>query len=185
MIPYQRLFESIHNIHVRNQKAWKIFRDLFPNTPEYVVLAFYEAFFDNTGPSADIVKNSRYTMNPVRVLTSNWHSEPESEELVELLNGKWERKILNVTFADFSLETQQMFLDREFGHLNPHDVPRDKERLEYQLKNLKADGLNEPIVVAESSTGYDLYEGFHRTMALLQLGDGLPVKINAWVRLAD
>lgn len=183
MKPYVRLFEAIHNIHVRNEKAWKKFRALFPDTPEYPVLAIYEAEYDNPEKSKQILNSQGNSA--VEVLTDASDNQWVAQEMVDLLNGKWVRKVISVTLADFSLYTQKIILDRDFGHKNPYDVPRDKERLEYQLKTLKADGTNEPIIVAESSTGYDLYEGFHRTMALLQLGDGLPVKINAWVRLAD
>jgi len=82
------------------------------------------------------------------------------------------------------------FKAREFGGANPFQVPDDEHRMQVQsgLARSKPQGENEPIIVIKAVDGYRLWEGWHRTMSMLRLGDNgrdpgdwTRVKINAWV----
>lgn len=99
----------------------------------------------------------------------------------------WKQEIIEVNPTDFSQSTQRNFKEREFGEANPYDVPNDEERVKLQRK-LAVQGTNEPIIVVKRIDGYDLWEGWHRAMSILKLGDNgvtfsewNKVKINAWV----
>jgi hypothetical protein len=62
-----------------------------------------------------------------------------------------------------------MILSREGGSSNPFQVPRDAERHAHQLKMIQQKGVSEePIIVAKLSNGYDLIEGWHRTIQHLK-----------------
>ena len=81
-------------------------------------------------------------------------------------------KILNVNPMDFTDETIDWMIEREFGYSIEHNIPKDKDRTEFQRKIARADGRNEPIVVIKTKDGkYELIEGWHRTMSILKLGD--------------
>ena len=64
-------------------------------------------------------------------------------------------------------------MQRKFGNANPNDVPNDEERTEYQrnlAKKLKP-GTNESVIVLKLGNKFRLLEGWHRTMAILSLGN--------------
>ena len=50
-------------------------------------------------------------------------------------------------------------------------VPDDKERLDFQKTIAVGDGTNEPVILHKNGNKYILIEGWHRTMAILTLGD--------------
>jgi hypothetical protein len=103
----------------------------------------------------------------------------------------WKLQVINVRPTDFSFNTLKHFEEREFGDANPSGVYNDAERMQVQKKRASADGHNEPIIVVKRIDGYDLWEGWHRTMNVLKLGQNGrrvtdfaewdKVKINAWV----
>ena len=63
-----------------------------------------------------------------------------------------------------------MLVSREGGSANPYQVPRDAERHAQQLKMIQQNGVSEePIIVAKLNNGYDLIEGWHRTIQHLQV----------------
>jgi hypothetical protein len=62
-----------------------------------------------------------------------------------------------------------MLASREGGSSNPFQVPRDAERHAQQSQMIQQKGVNaEPIIVAKLSNGYDLIEGWHRTIQHLK-----------------
>ena len=79
--------------------------------------------------------------------------------------------------------------DRKMGMLDLTDIPNDKERNNLHRDLATNDGKNEPVIITKTSEGYELLEGWHRTMSILSLGsDGTDnyeywdkVKLNAWV----
>ena len=103
---------------------------------------------------------------------------------------QWKLQVIEVNISDFQPDVQANIIARKFGEANPYEVPNDIERVarQKQLTASLGKGENEPIIVVKRVDGYDLYEGWHRTMALLLLGknDGAPktwdkVRIKAWV----
>ena len=80
-------------------------------------------------------------------------------------------------------------IKRGIGEI-PYDVPKDEMRTKLQKDiAIKDYGKNEPVIMTEMEDGYQLYEGWHRAMAILSLGsDGTTnydnwkkVKLNAWI----
>jgi hypothetical protein len=62
-----------------------------------------------------------------------------------------------------------MLASREGGSSNPFQVPRDAERHAQQSQIIQQKGVSaEPIIVAKLSNGYDLIEGWHRTIQHLK-----------------
>ena len=85
-------------------------------------------------------------------------------------NCKWTLTKLPITFDIFTPKTQRMLASREGGSSNPFQVPRDAERHAQQLKMIQQTGVSaEPIIVAKLPNGYDLIEGWHRTIQHLQV----------------
>jgi hypothetical protein len=82
---------------------------------------------------------------------------------------QWRLEKLPITMDIFTPKTQRMILSREGGSSNPFQVPRDAERHSQQLKMIQQKGVSEePIIVAKLSNGYDLIEGWHRTIQHLK-----------------
>jgi hypothetical protein len=84
-------------------------------------------------------------------------------------NCKWTLTKLPITFDIFTPKTQRMLASREGGSSNPFQVPRDAERHAQQSQMIQQKGVSaEPIIVAKLSNGYDLIEGWHRTIQHLK-----------------
>ena len=82
---------------------------------------------------------------------------------------KWRLEKLPITLDIFTPKTQRMIKQREGGSSNPYQVPKDAERHAQQLKMIQQQGVRtEPIIVAKLNDGYDLIEGWHRTIQHLQ-----------------
>lgn len=104
---------------------------------------------------------------------------------------KWEKQILTLNASDFTKENQKTMIRRKFGDANPNKVPDDEERTEYQreLAKKKKLGTNEPVIMLNKGSEYRLLEGWHRTMAILSLGNNGQkdptewddIKIKTWV----
>ena len=84
-------------------------------------------------------------------------------------NCKWTLTKLPITVDIFTPKTQRMLASREGGSSNPFQVPRDAERHAQQSQMIQQKGVSaEPIIVAKLSNGYDLIEGWHRTIQHLK-----------------
>ena len=115
----------------------------------------------------------------------------QDEKFFQLFNRLvWKLQVVEVNPSDFSDSTRERFSLRDFGTKNPDQVPDDEERMKIQHKLASEDvpGRNEPVILIQPVDGYELWEGWHRTMSILRLGNnGLPpedwdlVKIKAWV----
>jgi hypothetical protein len=81
----------------------------------------------------------------------------------------WRLEKLPITLDIFTPKTQRMIQSREGGSSNPFSVPRDAERHAQQSKMIQQQGVRtEPIIVAKLDNGYDLIEGWHRTIQHLK-----------------
>ena len=82
---------------------------------------------------------------------------------------RWRLEKLPITLDVFTAKTQGMIKQREGGRNNPYQVPKDAERHALQQRMIQQKGVSaEPIIVAKLSNGYDLIEGWHRTIQHLK-----------------
>jgi len=128
----------------------------------------------------DFVK-SKFPTWPEYVLKDFLYSQTkhiqDEEELKDFLERnqkdfgqvKWRLEKLPITLDIFTPKTQRMIKQREGGSSNPFQVPKDAERHAQQLKMIQQQGVRtEPIIVAKLNNGYELIEGWHRTIQHLQ-----------------
>ena len=81
----------------------------------------------------------------------------------------WKLEKLPITLDIFTSKTQRMILSREGGSSNPFKIPKDADRHAQQLKMIQQQGVRtEPIIVTKLDNGYDLIEGWHRTIQHLK-----------------
>jgi hypothetical protein len=73
---------------------------------------------------------------------------------------------MKFTMDMFMPTTQKMLADRKGGTANPWGVPRDDERHATQARLIKQQGgvSKEPVILIKTVEGYDLVEGWHRTI---------------------
>ncbi len=176
------------------KNLYKLFRNTFPNLPEHVANDIYNQ--TSPGTNDTIVKAIKQGEDPKNVFLNyysgsafNFIKDPGTNLTPEqmknvLLKGIWKQKILNVNPADFSEQSRNRMVKRNFG-INPDEDPT---RIQRQQAKAKGDGSNEPVIIIQTSNGFTLWEGFHRTMSILALGkngqDTLKwdkVKLRAWV----
>jgi hypothetical protein len=164
---------------LRDKSIYKEMRPMFDNTPEYV---FRELFYAHGG----FFKNT---------FISLWDSGEDEEEIEdtfsEWIDLKWTKKVITVNITDFTKNTQKSMISRGMGEIHLKDVPSDSERTDLQKSIAKSiqPGKNEPVILIKSKNGYELIEGWHRTMSILSLGsDGTSnydkwskVKLNTWI----
>jgi hypothetical protein len=164
---------------LRDKSIYKQMRPMFDNTPEYV---FRELFYANKG----FFKSTFISM-----LNAGEDIDDIEDTFLEWIELKWSKKIINVNIKDFTRNTQNEMKSRGMGSVHLSDVPSDSERTDIQKNIAKSipQGKNEPVILIKSKSGYELIEGWHRTMSILSLGsDGSSnydkwskVKLNAWI----
>jgi hypothetical protein len=92
--------------------------------------------------------------------------------IYDYLNGDWKLRIIEVNPEDFTENTINAFIERNFGDIDAYMVKNDKERMDVQRKLATPTGKNEPIIVIKHKDGkYEMVEGWHRVMSTLKLGD--------------
>lgn len=94
----------------------------------------------------------------------------------------WSLEVVEIGLEDFEPVTRGRILERQFGDVPFAYVSRDAERtrLQRELAASEEPGVNEPVVLILQSDGYELLEGWHRTMVRLPR-DGNRTKLRAWV----
>jgi len=150
-----QLKKLARDITSRRQGVLRLIKEKFPNLPDYVAQDMaYSIFKDNP----------------------KWMDDKYYQEL---LGGNWKQEKLQITLDVFNSKTKQQLEQRLKGE-NPNLVPRDTERHETQKELLEKGPSEEPIIVFKTPQGYDLVEGWHRTIqSLLKWPDGY--EQNAWV----
>lgn len=142
----------VHNISKSTRKVYELFKKQYPNVPEYVIMDFLN--------DKDYSSFSKYEI--LKGLS----------EIPKYVIKNYDLKILYVNPMDFTDSTVEWFINRDFGDTVELAVPDDEERTKRQRDMARADGRNEPIVVLQHPDGkYELFEGWHRTMSILKLGD--------------
>ena len=138
------------------------FRKEFPNTPEYILKEFVTNVLCGDDESFKTIMG-QYHGDPIPFL---------GKKIYDYLNGDWKLKVIEVNPEDFTDNTVNAFLERNFGEVDAYMVKNDKERMDVQRKLATPTGKNEPIIVIKHKDGkYEMVEGWHRVMSTLKLGD--------------
>ena len=138
------------------------FRKEFPNTPEYILKEFVTNVLCGDDDSFKTIMG-QYHGDPIPFL---------GRKIYDYLNGNWKLKVIEVNPEDFTDNTVNAFLERNFGEVDAYMVQNDKERMDVQRKLATPTGKNEPIIVIKHKDGkYEMVEGWHRVMSTLKLGD--------------
>ena len=109
----------------------------FPNAPEYILKEFVTNVLCGDDESFKTIMG-QYHGDPIPFL---------SKMIYNYLGGNWKLKIINVNPEDFTENTINAFLERNFGGIDAYMVPKDKERMNVQRKLATSTGKNEPITV--------------------------------------
>lgn len=137
-------------------------RKEFPNTPEYILKEFVINVLCGNNESFKTIMG-QYHGDPIPFL---------GKKIYDYLNGDWKLKVIEVNPEDFTDNTVNAFLERNFGEVDAYMVQNDKERMDVQRKIATPTGKNEPIIVIKHKDGkYEMVEGWHRVMSTLKLGD--------------
>lgn len=174
-----------------NEGRFKGFRRLFqqqnPDMPKYVQNDLYNS---RAAHALGKVINAKNSSNPTAIqsqtpiqgsnstasqtMLNRWASTRPTEIASKLKGDLWNKhpETLNVTPAHFTEKTQWYFLDRRFGYREEKQIRNDGERTNFQRQamNSATPGTNEPVIVRHTPHGYELLEGWHRTMNLLLKG---------------
>jgi hypothetical protein len=146
-----------------SDKTYEILLGVFDNMPEYV---FNDFVMSDKGFFQKELK---------RILRKNPDADEEdiAFQFRDWVDIKWKLDIRNVNLSDFTKRTRSMIIKRKFGDANPGKVPDEEKRVKLQRKlarELKP-GKNEAVIVLEAGNELKLVEGWHRTMAILGLGN--------------
>jgi hypothetical protein len=139
--------EELEDLLEIKQPLMNYLKQKLPNTPEHVV--------------KDMIYPSLKDAN--------------REEMNELINDfskfRWElKRNFPINYNIFSDDTIRRMKERKGGSKNPYGVPRDEERHETQKNLILKRGMpQEPIIMFYDNGKYELWEGWHRTMQLLQI----------------
>jgi len=129
-------------MELRNS-ALDVMRSKFPNMPEYVLVDF-------------IYKNLKDDMASV------------DEYAERFKNLKWTQKTIVVTLDIFDADTANKLKRRKGGSENPDNVSNDAARHDTQKQMVSQAPSQEPIILITSPQGYELVEGWHRTIQSLE-----------------
>jgi len=134
----------------KNQGLWNWYKQQLPNWPDYVIK---DLFFVKLKSTTDAIEKKAHIDTIKKVYP----------------NLKWKFKKLSLTFDSFDRNTKILMKNRDMGKSNPFQVPDDEKRHQTQLSLLQKRGISkQPIIVIKKSDGYELWEGWHRTLQYLQ-----------------
>lgn len=168
------LLKDILN-EISSNKSYEILSGVFSDTPKYV--------FDDFVMS----KNGFFQKELEKILRKNPDADEDdvAYEFNDWIELSWKEQVLKLNASDFTKENQKTMMQRKFGNANPNDVPNDEERTEYQRKLAKKlkPGTNESVIVLKLGNKFRLLEGWHRTMAILSLGNNGETDPTKWSKI--
>jgi len=166
---------------ITDKQTWQILSNVFHTMPKYV--------FDDFIMS----KDGFFQKELKRILKDDPDADEDdiAFEFEDWIDVKWKLKVIEVSPSNFTKKNLQNMIQRKFGNANPSKIPDDEKRTEYQrdlAKKLKP-GTNEPVIILSNGNELKLLEGWHRTMAILSLGNNgennptkwNKIKIKAWI----
>lgn len=164
---------------IRNKDIYSAMRPFFDSTPEYVFRQFF------------YVKDGFFKTEFERLYNEGADDDDIYEQFEDFIDLQWSKKVIVVNISDFTKSTQRDMVRRKMGQEEEEGVPNDTQRSEKQkeLMDKYGEGNNEPVIIIKTDKGYDLMEGWHRTMSILSLGSNgtdnykkwRKVKIKAWI----
>ena len=129
-------------------KMYQYIKSIVPTWPDYVVKDWlYQGF-------------GRYNENPKRRLLTMLNQEGVNR------NTQWQLiPNIKITMDMFTSRTKSNLIDRA-NDKNKSWVPRDSDRHATQSRLIQHQGgiSKEPIILLKTSQGYELIEGWHRTI---------------------
>lgn len=137
-------------------------RQNMPGWPEYVIR---DMIYRKIANSEDLKRHEGWYLEKAKEI-SKWDFE--------------QGMMLNMSMM--SPATKSMMRDREFGDKNIWHIDKDEERMINAYDIVKQKGMENlpPIIMIKTPQGYDLWEGWHRTMAAFKLHPG-GFKVNAYI----
>lgn len=83
--------------------------------------------------------------------------------------GHWVHKVVTLGFDSFTQDTKKGIQSRHGGRVPVPGIHNDIERHRIQNNLIQKRGVsNEPIILVQRTDGYDLLEGWHRTIQSLE-----------------
>ena len=156
------LLKNILN-ELTSDETYAILLGVFHNMPEYV---FNDFVMSDKGFFQKELK---------KILRKDPDADEEdiAEQFRDWVDIKWKLDVRTVNLSDFTKRTRSMIIKRKFGDANPGKVPNEEERVKLQrrLAREHKPGKNEPVIVLDSGSELKLVDGWHRTMAILGLGN--------------
>jgi len=143
------LLKNILN-EISSNKSYEILSGVFSDAPEYV--------FDDFVMS----KNGFFQKELEKILRKNPDADEDdvAYEFNDWVELSWKEQVLKLNASDFTKENQKTMMQRKFGNANQRNL----------AKKLKP-GTNESVIVLKLGNKFRLLEGWHRTMAILSLGN--------------
>jgi hypothetical protein len=129
------------------QGLLRLLREKLPNVPEYVL---NDLFYKN-------LKDVNQT------------------ELIDIINDytNYQWTLVDdfpVTYDIFNQDTRKRLAARSGGKENPYQVPNDAQRHKTQRELMASRGMpTEPLILLKDGDKYELLEGWHRTIQLLNV----------------
>jgi len=155
----------------------RMFRQEHPDMPRYVQKDLYNTRIGHTlntiikkGSDPSQTSSNIPNDSATKIFKASAFRDATWSKKPEILKGRSGN--YGITPNDFTMRTRTYFLDRQFGYRVEDRIHNDGQRTAIQknLMTARGEGNNEPIIVAQTLKGYDLLEGWHRTMNYLLQG---------------
>lgn len=107
---------------IRSNNLLMQFKTFFPKMPDYV----FNDMFNNKHVIDDIIENMRDNKS-LEQISNNLGGENYS-----FIDINWKLEVLELKPNSFNDDTQRRFVERQFGFINPYNVPNDEKRMKTQ-----------------------------------------------------
>lgn len=160
-VPFSATNENVLNEYRKG--PLRAIRQMAPHYPDYVIK---DMLYKKIRNSDDLLTQRRWIEDQAKKI-DHWEFERGMFLNLNMLSPHTKDAIKNT---------------RQFGDKNPWGIDKDEERMINAYDIVKQKGMENlpPIILVKTSMGYDLWEGWHRTMAALKLSPG-GVKVNAYI----
>ena len=155
---------------IRLKGLHRMWQKEHPNMPRYLQNDLYAnriAYSFNRNLKSN---TSNTASSPSDIFKLSGLKDIQWSKTSQILKGQWGR-VDGVTPADFDQDTQWRFIDRRFGMREEKQIQNDAARMAKQKELMSQRGdNNEPVCVIQTTKGFKLLEGWHRTMNYLLQG---------------
>lgn len=143
------------------ERVFQYLKSLVPNWPDYVVMDMvykgYKKIASEKSEQFAIEDAKRYLKD-----FPTWHGYNNANDI------QWKLETIPIKLDLFEPNSQRTLMKRMGGAT--HDAPKNIQRHQTQAELQKKRGApsQEPIIIAKKREGYDLLEGWHRTIEALK-----------------